>query len=202
MISQKNIKTTAKDWSDWDIIQKVLQGDQPLLEILYDRYSGRVFYKCLSIVKDSETAKDLSHDIMVKIFMNLHKFKGTSDFSFWVKSITYNYCMDHLKKKKRMRFGELDAGEYDNVAADEIELENKILKEIKLKQLEILFEELKGDDKMILLMRYQDGMSVRDIAGTLTISESAVKMRLKRSRDRLAELLKSAQDEAWKKWYS
>lgn len=195
MISQKEILAAEKEWSDWDIIQKVLQGEKELLEILYDRYINKVYYKCLSITKNAEVSRDLGHDIMVKIFMNLHKFKGSSDFSFWVKSITYNYCMDYLKKKKRMRFGELDASNYDNVAADEIELENKILKEIQLEQLELLFKELKSDDKMILLMRYQDGMTVKDIADSLGIGQSAVKMRLKRSRDRLAELLKEAQDE-------
>jgi RNA polymerase sigma-70 factor (ECF subfamily) len=195
MILQKVEKATAKDWSDWDIIQKVLQGEKQLLEILYERYADKVFYKCLSITKDRDVAKDLSHDIIIKIFMNLAKFKGTSDFSFWVKSITYNYCMDYLKKKKRLKFGQLDASDYDQVAADEIELENKVLKEIQLNQLELLLKELKGDDKMILLMRYQDSMSVRQIAQTLKISESAVKMRLRRSRDRLAELLKNAQDE-------
>lgn len=195
MILDKKKIVVNSELSDWDIIQRVLQGEKQLLEILYDRYSSKVYYKCLSITKDANISKDLSHDIIIKIFMNLSKFKGTSDFSFWVKSITYNYCMDFLKKKKRLRFGELDASEFDNVAADEIELENKILKEVQLEQLEILFEELKGDDKMILLMRYQDGMSVKDIATTLKISQSAVKMRLKRSRDRLAELLKSANDE-------
>jgi len=196
MTQQQEKLKAAKDSSDWDIIQRVLQGEQALLEILYDRYSAKVFYKCLSITKDANVSKDLSHDILIKIFMNLAKFKGTSDFSFWVKSISYNYCMDYLKKKKRIQFGAIDASEYDNIAADEIELENKVLKEIQLNQLEVLLKELKGDDKMILLMRYQDSMSVKDISSTLKISQSAVKMRLKRSRDRLAELLKAAQDEA------
>ena len=71
----------------------------------------------------------------------------------------------------------------------------KFLQELQLDQLEILFRQLKGDDKIILLMRYQDSMSVKQIAATLGIGESAVKMRLKRSRDRLAELLKSSQYE-------
>ena len=185
----------AKRLSDWEVIQKVLQGEKPLLEILYDRYSAKVFYKCVSITKDRDLSKDLAHDIMIKIFMNLAKFKGTSDFSFWVKSIAYNHCMDYLKKEKRFRTEDMEAGEFEQVSTDEIELENKVLKEIQLEQLEVLFKELKGDDKIILLMRYQDSMSVKHISTTLGIGESAVKMRLKRSRDRLAELLKEAQDE-------
>ena len=131
----------------------------------------------------------------LKIFLNLNKFRGKSAFSLWVHSITYNYCMDHLKKQKRLQFEVYGTEAYDHLSTDEIELENKILADLKLSQLEVLFEELKAEDKIILLMRYQDGMSVKQIAQSLAISESAVKMRLKRSRDRLAELLKESLDE-------
>jgi len=195
MIKKRDTNSDVKSLSDWEIIQKVLGGDQALLEILYDRYSGKVYYKCLSITHNKEVSKDLAHDVMIKVFMNLSKFKGTSDFSFWVKSITYNYCMDHLKKKKRLNFDEFESADFEQVPVDEIELEHKMLKEVQLEQLEALLEELKGNDRLILLMRYQDGMSVKQISETLSISLSAVKMRLKRSRDRLAELVKVSQNE-------
>jgi len=187
-------KRAVAELSDWDIIQRIGNGEKPLLEVLYDRYATKIFHKCLSITKDRDISQDLSHDIMIKVFINLSKFKGTSDFSFWVYSITYNYCMDYLKKKKRFRVTPYDAAAFKEVSMDEVELENKVLKDLQLDQLEKLFEELKDDDKMILLMRYQDAMSVKQIATTLRVGESAVKMRLKRSRDRLAELLKNDQD--------
>jgi len=129
---------------------------------------------------------------MVKILANLSQFKGTSDFSFWVHSITYNYCMDFLRKKKKAFTTEvLDYNTFDKIAENQIEQENNILKELRLEQLSIIFENLDSDEKGMLLMRYQEGLSIREIAEVLDISESAVKMRLKRSRDRLAELLKS-----------
>lgn len=177
--------------SDVEIIQIILnQGKKDLLEILYDRYSAKIYYKCLGIIGNTEISKDLTHDILIKIFINLSKFRGTSDFSLWVHSITYNYCMDYLRKKKKMQIEKFDVKDFDYPSTAEIELENKILADLKLSQLEILLQELKSEEKLILLMRYQDSMSVKQIAETLVISESAVKMRLKRSRDRLAELLK------------
>lgn len=183
-------------FSDEEIIDIILhQKKKELLEILYDRYSSKIYYKCLRITKDQETSKDLAHDILVKIFLNLSKFKGTSAFSLWVHSITYNHCMDYLKKRKRLKFEDYDTQTYEQVSIDEIELENKVLAELKLSQLEALLKELKEEEKIILFMRYQDGMSVKQIAGTLSMGESAVKMRLKRSRDRLAQLLKAMQDE-------
>ena len=190
MTDSKDKLTLAKQQSDWEIIQRIFNGEKLLLEVIYDRYGKKAYHRCLSIVKDRDIAQDLSHDIMIKVFMNLEKFKGTSDFSFWVYSITYNHCMDYLKKKKKFRIGFYDTVVIEHVSTAEIELENKILKDLQLDQLNVLFQELKDDEKIILLMRYQDGMSVKKISSTLGLGESAIKMRLKRGRDRLAELLK------------
>jgi RNA polymerase sigma factor (sigma-70 family) len=184
-----NKPTEKTQLTDEQIVVRVLGGEQHLLETLYDRYSAKIFHKCLSLIKDREASKDCTHDIMVKVFMNLAKFKGTSAFSLWVHSITYNYCMDYLSKQKRVSFSEAADYEYDNLADDEEALELKLLQDLKLTQLETVFEQLNADDKMLLMMRYQDGMSVKDIADTLNAGESAVKMRLKRSRDRLADLI-------------
>ena len=195
MLIGKAKRKELKKLSDKELIQIILeQGKKELLEILYVRYSARIYYKCLGIIRNKETAQDLAHDIMIKVFLKLDKYRGTSDFSLWVHSITYNHCMDYINKSKRFQYEDFDARAYEHVSTEEIELENKILADLQLSQLEALLEELKPQDKLILMMRYQDSMSVKQVAKTLAISESAVKMRLKRSRDRLAELLKASQD--------
>jgi RNA polymerase sigma factor (sigma-70 family) len=192
----KPTKPVSEKLSDEEIVERVLKnGEQNLLEVLYDRYSAKIFHKCVSLIKDREASKDCTHDIMVKIFMNLVNFKGKSAFSLWVHSITYNYCMDYLQKRKRLEFNDLSETEYEHASGDEDDLANKILQDIKLTQLEIVFELLNSDEKILLLMRYQDGMAVKDIAESLGVGESAIKMRLKRSRDHLAELITELKEE-------
>lgn len=190
-------KAAIAQLTDNELVARIVNGNgqqRPLQEALYDRYAKKVFYKCVGMVKDGETAKDLMHDIMIKILTNLHKFKGTADFSFWVRSISYNYCVDYLKKKKRIRTEEME-GKYEELPDHKDEYQAKLIKEARLTQLEQLLQELKPTDKAVLVMRYQDGMSVKKIAAALQIGESAVKMRLKRSRDRLAELVTEQIDE-------
>jgi RNA polymerase sigma-70 factor (ECF subfamily) len=103
--------------------------------------------------------------------------------------------MDYLKKKKRIHFGDFDLSNHAQLSVQDIELENKILAELRLSQLERLVKELKEEDRLILFMRYQDGMPMKEIARILSTTESAVKMRLRRSLDRLAKLLKNVDDE-------
>jgi len=190
-IMVKDKKTdTIKDLTDKEVIEKIIQkGEKELLEIIYERYATKVFHKCISLIKNREIAKDLAHDIMIKIFLSLSKFKGKSAFSLWVHSITYNHCMDYLRKKKKLKYESYVEKDYEHLTNDTTQKEEAILMELQLTQLEEVFVELHAEEKLILLMRYQDGMSIKQIGQTLNLGESAVKMRLKRSRDRLAKLL-------------
>lgn len=179
-----------KKLTDLEIIERIIQkGEKELLEHIYERYATKVYHKCISLVKNQEIAKDLAHDIMIKIFLSLVKFKGKSTFSLWVHSITYNHCMDYLRKKKKLKYESYVEKDYEHVSSENSEKEEALLLELQLTQLESVFNDLHPEEKLILLMRYQDAMSIKQIAATLNLGESAVKMRLKRSRDRLAKLL-------------
>jgi RNA polymerase sigma factor (sigma-70 family) len=188
MFLNKATGSKLSDMDDMEMVERVVHyGEQHLLDHLYERYALKIYHKCLSLAKDKEIAQDLSHDILIKIFTSLAKFQGKSAFSLWVHSITYNHCMDYLRLQKRLQYTEYDEHHFDNISEDVIERENKELEELQFSQLERYLEELHAEEKMILMMRYQDDMSVNEIAETLKIGLSAVKMRLKRGRDKLAK---------------
>lgn len=186
--------TSSDHLTDRQLVAEIVGGNAQLLNVLYERYSSKVYYKCLSITKNKDSAKDLSHDILIKVFTNLHKYKGTADFSFWIYAITYNTCMTALRKAKRTLVEEL-VETADAIDLSEIDINEKILLELRLNHLKVLLKQLNADDRLLLLMRYQDGMSVKQIGEVLQLQESAVKMRLKRSRDRLATLFKALRNE-------
>lgn len=159
-------------------------------EIIYDRYAQRVYYKCLSITKDRESSKDLTHDIMVKVLLKLKTFRGESPLFGWIFAVTYNHCLSWLQAQNKMRLEDFDNRKHE-LAEDNSEIAIKQLKELRLERIQALMDELSESDRMILMMRYQDGMAVKEIADVLKLGESAVKMRLKRSRDRLAQLIQN-----------
>jgi RNA polymerase sigma factor (sigma-70 family) len=182
--SSKNGNNT--NLSDEDVVRLILDGQEQLREELYTRYSNKIYYKCISITKDREGSKDLTHDIIFKIFINLSKFQGKSNFSFWVNSITYNGCMDFLDKRKKQNYEEVGDDKL-NVADDEDEFNSKILKDNNLVRMEKAMEMLTQEERLILMMSYFDNMSIRDISTSLNIGESASKMRLKRARESLTK---------------
>ena len=162
------------------LLQKEMDTER--FAVLYDRYSTKVFQKCVGMTRDRDLAKDLSHDIFVKIFINLSKFDHRSKFGTWVYSITYNYCLDTLRKNKRIREDEIDERTEEGTPLDETN-EAQLLG-LRAERLDHVLKEIDPLDRALLLMKYEDELSVKDMQDALSLSESAVKMRLLRARDR------------------
>lgn len=154
---------------------------------LYDRYSQKIYRKCLSFVKRTSKAEDLTHDIFVKVLLSLSTFKGNSKVSTWIYAITYNFCVDYLRKEKKLNFhhNEFKTGDNDNYDEEDDLQDLQFMRAERLKE---ILEKIKTDEKMILLMKYQDNFSIKQIQEILGISESATKMRLKRAKEKVKKI--------------
>ncbi|QQS29748.1 MAG: RNA polymerase sigma factor [Sphingobacteriales bacterium] len=172
---------------DKDLVALIIDsGDTSLFGELYDRYANKVYRKCISMVKNTEDAQDLAHEVLVKAFLNISKFAGNSSFSTWVYAITYNQCIDFIRSKQKIKLSDADNERLPDLTDErDSELVDKELFEIEINLLMQLLQLLNPDDRAILLMKYQDDMSIEDIQTVLNLNSSAVKMRLKRARDRL-----------------
>ena len=170
-----------KNYTDEQLVRLYVDTQRnPFFEEIYDRYADKVYRKCLSFVKDQAKAEDFTHDIFLKLIVRIGSFKENSKFSTWLFSITYNYCMDQLRTAKKMAEDELTDGidvidDSDDI--QEIEMDAKRLREV--------LDGIAPEERTILLMKYQDDFSIKDIADTFGLTESAVKMRLKRTREKL-----------------
>ena len=187
-------ETNYHKLADADVIDNFLvSGDKRYLSVLYQRYAEDVYRKCVAMVKNNETAKDLTHDIFLRAFLKLADLKDRNSFKYWIKTIAYNFCINHLNLRKSIKTDSLE--NEDRIVIDDSETQEKILQEINLEQLEILLEQLPDADRLILLMRYQDDLSIKEIQDALNIGASAAKMRLKRAKEKLAELFQQYKEE-------
>jgi len=184
-----NTNIDLKNLTDEEIVDLIREtNDEKYISILYGRFSNKIYRRAISFVKEANLAQDLTHDVFMKILLNIGSFKGKSKFSTWVYSITYNYCIDYLRKRQKER---IKANNYSNETSDleeEDAEEFESLREMKVERLMELMEMVTDHDKMILLMKYQDNMSIKDIQGVFEISESAVKMRINRAKGKIKKL--------------
>lgn len=176
-------KTKYKQKSDEELVLLIINsGNKELFEILYLRYFKKVKDKCFSFLKDSHLSEEFANDILTKAYEKINGFKGNSSFSSWIYSITYNYCIDFLRLKKKLHYPEWNSNNEIPEIIDESETD---FEEVNYENLLTIFELIHPEEKVLLLMKYQDNLSIKHIAKTLRISEDAVKMRLKRARSRV-----------------
>ncbi|NND77058.1 MAG: sigma-70 family RNA polymerase sigma factor [Flavobacteriales bacterium] len=186
IVKKERQLANLKDQKDEDIVRDILDtGNHEKFGIIYDRYSDRVYGKCLSFVKNKEVAQDLLHDVFIKCFMNLSNFNFKSRFSTWLYSITYNYCVDFVRKKRKEKFADWD--NMQDIPAEQDEANERELLAMKSKRLKKVMEVLNPEIKMLLLMKYQDNLSIKDLTESTGLGESAIKMRLKRSKEKALE---------------
>ncbi|HKJ43455.1 MAG TPA: RNA polymerase sigma factor [Sunxiuqinia sp.] len=178
----KKPETTA----DEELIQLIVHENQPdLFELLYKRYYQKVVDKSFSFVKNRKLAEDFANEIFSKAFEKLPGFKGNSTFSSWLYAITYNHSIDYLRQKKKMHYPNWNR---QHEIPDIIEESEADLQYFSYENLIRILEMIHPEEKALLLMKYQDNLSGKQIAQTLKISEDAVKMRLKRARTRVIHL--------------
>lgn len=174
----------AKDLTDSELISLYLRDQNTVyFTQLYNRYKGKVFAKCISMLADEGLARDATQDIFIKVLLNLSRFTEQSSFSTWVYSITYNYCIDMIRRKKKVPliFTE-DIGKVSKET--EAEIPDSVLLEMKQERLAKVLEHLPPGDKAILMMKYIDDLQIRDIGDILGKSESAIKMQIMRAKQK------------------
>ncbi|MFD1142069.1 RNA polymerase sigma factor [Larkinella insperata] len=153
------------------------------MSAIYKRYAQKVYGSCLAFTRDPIKAEDYTHDIFLQVFVKIDQFQGRSAFSTWLFAISQNYCRQRARA----------AGRMDVISMNEVDVENfpdaDMIdgKHLMLSQLAVVLDTLEPDKKDLLQLKYIENIDISEIARQYNINNSAVKMRLKRTRDQVAE---------------
>ena len=173
-----------KQLNDEEVIrQQLATNPTACFETLYNRYVGKVYRRCLSLTKDTEKAEDFTHDIFIRTFDRLDRFQERSTFSTWLYSISYNYCLDQIKLSNRLTTTTLE----DELPIQCTYTDDYEQAEERVHYLTEAMNRLTPQEATLLRLKYQQGMEIQQIAKQFNLKESAIKMRLKRSRDKVRQ---------------
>ena len=175
--------------SDEELVKQIVADNDPMLfGKLYDRYATMVYNKCYGFAKSADEAEDLTQDVFLQLFIKLRTFKGKSKFSTWLYSFTYNFCVNYVNRNKQLKIRDKSVQVETSEHKLTEEVPDESLFEMKADKLKKALELIAAEDKSLLLLKYQDGASIKDLVSLLEIGESAVKMRIKRAKERLVEI--------------
>lgn len=174
--------------TDEALVEAIVQTNDTLLfEVLYDRYATMVYNKCYGFANGVDEAKDLTQDVFLRVFIKLASFKGKSKFSTWLYAFTYNHCVNYVTRNTAKKF------EKKSVSSESVDIQNigedidstREFESMRVEKLKKVMDLISPEEKMILLLKYQDNLSIKELSDALDIGESAVKMRLKRAKEKL-----------------
>ncbi len=173
-----------------DCIQRVLSGEKHVFHNLIRPCERAIYLFLLSLLRNEAEAEDAAQETVIKVYRNLHLYRGDAQFRTWVLSIARNEGLGRLRKRETRREDSLDAlsdgeaGDYTpailtnwrEIPSDA--LEKKELGEVLRRAIEGLPEIYRN----VVMLRDVEEMDVRESAAVLGISEGAVKVRLHRAR--------------------
>lgn len=173
--------------TDEALVAACRKNDREAWGELYNRYYNKVFHKCLSFVKNHDEAFDLAEEALLKAFSHLNGFRGDASFSTWLFTITHRHCLEALRKNNKRLSESHDLEEEIRSQADperEASFNEGDPKALML----TLIDVLPGNEKQLLLLKYSQGESIEALQEKFNLSQSAIKMRLKRTKEKLNHL--------------
>jgi len=177
------------------LVARTKKGDQKAFTELVEIFSERIYNLGLRILKNPDDAADILQETFLVVYEKIDSFDGRSNFFTWLYRIATNFALMKLRKEKRTVYTDQDMEEhYDN--PDKIQIHEwqnfplkDMLKEEFRKHLDYAVDRLPEIYRSVFLLRDVENMSIKETSKILGITESNVKIRLKRARVYLREEL-------------
>ncbi|ATP39595.1 RNA polymerase sigma factor SigX [Solibacillus sp. R5-41] len=158
---------------------------------LYDTYHQDVFNFLIYLVKNRTIAEDLSHEVYVRVLKSYERFEGKSSEKTWLFSIAKNVAIDYFRKKQirdRHSFTTFD-WETEQLVSPVPTPEQFMELSDQMRQLLAALEVCTGDQKMVIIMRYMQELTIQETADVLGWTEGKVKTTQHRALKKLREIL-------------
>ena len=174
------------------MIEAARDGDRGAQEALVRLYEARIYGHILRFVRNTEDARDILQETMVRVLTQLDQFDPAHSFAGWVYRIATNKALDFLRRRKvELRtFTYEEDVPIESVADRAAPGDEVVAERLTWQVVEKCMERLDPRYSTVLFMRYRDGLAYKEIAEALEIPMGTVKVLLHRGRNELKSLVR------------
>jgi len=182
---------------DGELVKHVLAGDDTAFAVLVERYRARVFSTASRFARNGSELDDLAQDIFIRIWKGLKTYRADAPFEHWLMTVTVRTCYDFLRKNRKRREREVlvdempsttssisGDGMFSSEAPDEKQRRQREAWEV----VQGLMEKLNEKERLVITLMELEEKSVKEVAGLTGWSESNVKVRAYRARNKMREI--------------
>lgn len=191
---------TIPEISDADLVTRAKAGELDAFEALTTRYEQRVYSLALRMLRHEQDAEDVTQQTFLSALENLGGFRGDAGFATWLLRIATHAALKIIRKRKGLNTVSLEEAteptdDYDNIPhpeyiADWRQSPEQLVPKNEIRRLlEDALAKLDEKHRLVFLLRDVEGLSVKETAESLGLSEANTKVRLLRARLQLREQL-------------
>jgi RNA polymerase sigma-70 factor (ECF subfamily) len=188
---------------DSELVGRAKAGELAAFEALTNRYEQRVYSLALRMLRQEQDAEDVTQQTFLSVVENLDGFRGEASFSTWLLRIAAHAALKVIRKRKGLDTVSLeeategandsDAIPHPEYIADWRQSPEELVHKKEIRRLlDEALSKLDEKHRMVFLLRDVEGLSVKETAEAMGLSEANTKVRLLRARLQLRELLTRA----------
>ena len=159
--------------ADSAVVARARRGDRAAFDQLYVRHRDHVYTLCLNLCGNREQAEDLLQETFVRAYRALAKFRGGSRLSTWLHRIAVNLCHEAARRRRRAPVPPQVSANADPAAVD---------------QVRVALARLRPPHRLVLVLRYMQSLSYKEISELLNWSLTRVKVTLHRAKRAFKEV--------------
>jgi RNA polymerase sigma-70 factor (ECF subfamily) len=183
---ESNLMTMVLEGSERELVEACQRGEREAFRALFEIYRDRVYSIALRYSGDEAAAMDIAQDTFVKLFGSIQHFRGDAAFQTWIYRLVVNSCFDH--KRRTRRLVPLATGFLATLRASADSLADLLRSEVR-SSVRSAVDRLSPTLRMVVVLRYTEGLSYEEIAVVLGCSEGTVASRLNRAHKALGRRL-------------
>lgn len=184
----RDVKETGRD-----VIDACRRGDLDAFRELFETYKDRVYSIALRYSGNRAAAMDIAQDIFVKLLSRIGEYRAEASFESWLYRLVVNSCIDDQRRGRRMT-PFLD-GLIDAVCAPAESVLHKLMRVETEQRVQEVVARLAPEHRMVIVLRYTEGLSYEEIANILGCSAGTVASRLNRAHKILERRLAHLRDD-------
>ncbi|MBC7262887.1 MAG: sigma-70 family RNA polymerase sigma factor [Chloroflexi bacterium] len=168
-------------------VSQILAGDQAVFAQLIEAYKNPVYNLCYRMLGTPMEAEDAAQETFLRVYSRLHSYDPKRKLSSWVLSIASHYCIDRLRRRRMHTLSWDEIARWGPTTCESTHPEEGMRAQEERDQIARLLSILPANYRLVLVLRYWEDLSYTEIAEITGSTESAVKSRLHRAREMLAQ---------------
>jgi len=183
---------------EFELIEKARSGDDAAFNLVVNAYRKRILGTIARLIGRPEDVEDVGQEVFLRLYYSLDQLRAAEVFEPWLYRLTVNAAYDYLRRQKRRHESRMsDLSEQQVMMADASaggKQRTEELRRTKVREMvQSLLDKVSEEDRVLLLMKEVEGLSLKELEQIYNVNENALKVRLFRARQRVLKAFEAGE---------